>query len=48
MTSTLFMLRENEIKVFRVVDGIKDGKDSASRITDCFSLVRVPVFNLYE
>lgn len=41
MTSALLMLGQNEVKMFRVIDRIKDGKDSTARIADWFP-VRVP------
>jgi len=34
MSSALFMFGKNEIKVFGVIDGIEDGKDCSSRISN--------------
>ena len=33
------MLREDEFEMWGIVDGIKDGKDSSTWVSDCFESV---------
>lgn len=35
MSSTLLMSWEDEIEVFRVIQGVKNGKNSSSWVTNC-------------
>jgi len=34
VAGTLFVSRQDKIEVFRVVDGVKDGKDGASGVAE--------------
>ena len=40
MAGALFMSRQDKIEVFRVVDGVKNGKDGASGVANWDELAR--------
>jgi hypothetical protein len=46
MTSPLFMFWKDEVEMFRIEDGIKDGENCTSRVADWNELAKLVVISV--